>query len=296
VFGAEAPLPKTRCPIHNYLGMTLDFSTKGKVKISMVDYIKNTLNALPDDMNGESATPAASHLFDVSKATDDMLLDQETAELFHHNVAKLLFLCKRARPDIQTAVSFLCTRVKNPDTDDYKKLTRVMRYLRGTLNMPLTLEANNMRVIKWHIDAAFAVHPDMKGHTGGSMTLGKGSVYGTSTRQKINSRSSTEAELVGVNDVMPQVLWTRYFLSAQGYDTNENIVYQDNQSAMLLEKNGKGSSSKRTRHIDIRYFFVTDRVASKEISIEYCPTGDMTANFFTKPLQGSLFQNSEIGL
>jgi hypothetical protein len=77
-----------------------------------------------------------------------------------------------------------------------------MRYLRGTLNMLLTLEANDVRVIKWHVDAAFAVH------TGGNMTLGKGSVYGTSTQQKINTRSSTEAELVSVNDVMPQVLWT----------------------------------------------------------------------------------------
>lgn len=124
--------------------------------------------------------------------------------------------------------------------------------------MPLTLEANSLQVIKWHIDASFAVHPDMKGHTGGAMTLGKGSIYGTSTRQKINSRSSTEAELVGVNDVMPQVLWTWYFLMAQGYDVDDNIVYQDNQSTMLLEKNGKASSSKRTRHINIRYFFVTD--------------------------------------
>jgi hypothetical protein len=270
--------------------MTLDFSLEGKVRITMVDYIQNMLNDLPSDMDGEAATPAANHLFDVNAATADMLLDREAAELYHHNVAKLLFLCKRARPDIQTAVSFLCTRVKNPDTDDYKKLARVMRYLRSTINMPLTLEASDVHIIKWHIDAAFAVHPDMKGHTGGNMTLGKGSVYGTSTRQKINTRSSTEAELVSVNDVMPQVLWTRYFLSAQGYDTTENIVYQDNQSAILLEKNGKGSSSKRTRHIDIRYFFVTDRVASKEVSIEYCPTGDMIADFFTKPLQGSQFK------
>jgi hypothetical protein len=290
VFGIEGPLTKTRGSLHDYLGMTLDFSSEGKVKSTMVDYIQNMLDELPSNMDGEAATPAANHLFDVNDATADMLLNQETAELYHHNVAKLLFLCKRARPDIQTAVSFLCTRVKNPDTDDYKKLMRVMRYLRGTLNMPLTLEANDVRVIKWHIDAAFAVHPDMKGHTGGNMTLGKGSVYGTSTQQKINTRSSTEAELISVNDIMPQVLWTRYFLSAQGYDTTENIVYQDNQSAILLEKNGKGSSSKRTHHIDIRYFFVTDRVASKEVSIEYCPTRDMVADFFTKPLQGSQFK------
>jgi hypothetical protein len=58
---------------------------------------------------------------------------------------------------------------------------------------------------------------------------------------------------------------------------------------MLMEKNGKASTSKRTRHINIRYFFVADRVQNKEVTIEYCPTGDMTGDFFTKPLQGSPF-------
>jgi hypothetical protein len=96
VFGIEGPLTKTRGSLHDYLGMTLDFSSEGKVKITMVDYIQNMLNDLPSDMDGEAATPAANHLFDVNAATADMLLDQETAELYHHNVAKLLFLCKRA--------------------------------------------------------------------------------------------------------------------------------------------------------------------------------------------------------
>ena len=89
---------------------------------------------------------------------------------------------------------------------------------------------------------------------------------------------------------MPQVLWTRYFLEAQGYTVHDSVVYQDNQSAILLEKNGRGSSSKRTRHINIRYFFVTDRIQSKELNVEYCPTGNMTGDFFTKPLQGAKFR------
>ncbi len=122
------------------------------------------------------------------------------------------------------------------------------------------------------------------------MSMGTGAVYSTSKKQKLNTKSSTEAELVGVNDCMPQTLWTRYFLEAQGYNVTESIIYQDNQSAMLLEKNGRGSSSKRTRHINIRYFFVADRVANGEVKIEYCPTGDMLADYFTKPLQGSSFR------
>jgi hypothetical protein len=264
-----------------------DYNIDGKVQITMKEYIQEMLDEVPDDMAGEAATPAANHLFEVNNKPK--LLDEETCDLFHHFTAKLLFLAKRARPDIQTTVAFLTTRVKSPDEDDYKKLGRCMKYLRRTIDLPLTLEVDSMHVVKWWVDASFAVHPDMKSHTGATMSLGKGAAYSRSTRQRLNTKSSTEAELVGVDDVMPQVLWTRYFLEAQGYTVRDSIIYQDNQSSILLEKNGKCSSRKRTRHINIRYFFVTDRVKVNEVSIEYCPTGEMNANFYTKPLQGSAF-------
>ena len=166
----------------------------------MSNYIQGMLDELSANMSGHAPTPAANYLFDVNE--DSNKLDEGEATMFHHNAAKLLSLCKCARPDIQTAVSFLCTRVKSPDTDDYKKLTRVMKYLRATINMPLSLEGGNMRVIKWWVDASYAVHPDMRSHTGSSMSLGKGSIYSSSTRQKLNTKSSTEAELVGVSDTM----------------------------------------------------------------------------------------------
>ena len=138
-FGKKAPLTVTRGKIHDYLGMTIDYSLDGKVMISMKDYINSMLEGLPDDMNGESATPAGNHLFQVDP--NGTKLGEEQAILFHHNTAKLLFLCKRARPDIQPPVAFLCIRVEEPDHDDYKKLARVMRYLRGTPEQVLTLEA-----------------------------------------------------------------------------------------------------------------------------------------------------------
>jgi hypothetical protein len=165
-----------------------------------------------------------------------------------------------------------------------------MKYLRAIVNMPLTLEADGSNILKWWIDASYAVHPDMRSHTGGVLSVGKGAVYATSCRQKLGTKSSTEAELVGVSDVMPQVVWTRYFLESQGVSVSDSIVNQDNQSAILLEKNGRASSSKRTRHINIRYFFVTDRVANGEMTIEYCPTKEMMADYFTKPLQGIQFK------
>ena len=119
--------------------------------------------------------------------------------------------------------------------------------------------------------------------------MGKGSILNVSTKQKLVTRSSTEAELVAVNDIMPQLLWTRYFLEEQGYGVKTSQLYQDNLSAILLEKNGKWSSSKRTKHINIRYFFVKDRMDANELRIDHCPTDEMIADFHTKALQGSKF-------
>jgi hypothetical protein len=267
--------------------MTIDCSTEGKVVTRMEDCVEETLADLPEGMEGTATTPAAGHLFTVNDEAE--CLDREQSEFFHSCTAKLLFLCKRSRPDTQTPTAFLCARVAKPDVDDFKKLKRVVCCLRDAKGLALALEADNPQMIKWWVDASFAAHRDMRSHAGGTMSLGKGSIHSTSVRQKLNTKSSTEAELVGVDDVMPMTLWTRQFMEGQGYDITENVVHQDNQSSMLLERNGQQSSTKRTRHLDIRCFFVTDRIRGKQLTVECCPTGDMWADVFTKPLQGAAF-------
>jgi hypothetical protein len=129
----------------------------------------------------------------------------------------------------------------------------------------------------------------MQSQTGATMSMGRGGIYKMARKQKLNTTSSTEAEMVGADDVMPQMMWTRNFLLEQGVEVSRNILYQDNQSAMLLEKNGMASSSRRTRHINIRFFFIKDRISSNELELQYCPTDQMVGDFFTKPLQGSKF-------
>jgi hypothetical protein len=97
------------------------------------------------------------------------------------------------------------------------------------------------------VDASFAVHPDCKSHTGTVMMLGKGArMQSIARKQKMNVQSSTEGELVAVDNAATMILWTKLFLEAQGYDVEKNIVYQDNKSAILLETNGKKSMGKQT--------------------------------------------------
>ena len=284
----------SRGKVHDYLGMKLDFSTPGEVKIDMKDYVKSMIECFPEKREFTATTPAALHLFEVRK--DVKVLSEEEAMQFHTMVAKGLFLCKRARPDIQTTIAFLSTRVKQPDQDDWKKLRRLIDYLRGTMDLVLTLKADNTSIIKWYVDVAYAVHPDMRSHTGGAMTLGKGFGYATSTKQKLNTKSSTEAELVGCDDVIGQIIWTNYFLEWQGYNCSNTILYQDNKSAILLEKNGKLSSGKKTKHINIRYFFITDRIGNGELTVEYCPTDKMVADFLVNHCKELSLQSLDVKL
>jgi hypothetical protein len=105
-----------------------------------------------------------------------------------------------------------------------------------------------------------------------------------------NGKRSTAAELGGADDAATQMLWTLLFMEAQGFEITHNILYQDNKSVILLEKNGKRSSSKRTRALNIRYFFLTDQVAKGNLQIEYESTMEMWGDFMSKPLQGKLFR------
>ena len=141
-----------------------------------------------------------------------------------------------------------------------------MKFLSCTVEEVLTLSAKNgLNTVEWYIDASFAVHPDFKSHTGALMAFGggKGCPINNSAKQKLNTGSNTMSELVAVDHVLPLVMWVPLLLKAQCHSINKNIVYQDNQSAILLEKNGRKSSRKRTRALNVRYFIVTYQVQER---------------------------------
>jgi hypothetical protein len=186
-------------------------------------------------------------------------------------------------------VSFLTTRVKLPDMDDWKKLLRVLGYLKETIDYDLKITCENLENLTWYIEGSYAVHEDMKGHTGAILSIGGNVVLSRSNKQKVNARSSTEAELIAVDNTLPTIQWARLFIKDQGYEL-KTIIKEDNKSLMLLMKNGRLSSSKRAKHLDIRYFYVQNLIQRGIVKIEYCSTKDMVTDFFTKPLQGKRFR------
>jgi hypothetical protein len=243
---------------HMYLGKLLDFSRLNQCRVTMIDYVDEIVvaydKALKDLSDGFSAVTKKKNVARTSVAPDDLFIIDEDAEklseegvtAFHNLVAKTLYVSKLARPDVSTAIAFLTTRVRDPDIHDWRKLSHQMEYLRVDRLLPLILSANGSGVLMWYVNASFAVHPNMCSNTGGGLIMGRGFPNVSSTKQKLNTRSSTESELVSVDDMMPIIVWSCFFLMAQGYGVTQNLLLQDNKSSMLLEKNGKSSSGKCT--------------------------------------------------
>ena len=269
----------------DYLGMTFDFQEPGKVRVTMKQYVNELLDFC-EPLDGEADTPARPNLFKVDTHSDN--LTGVDKEYFHSATAKLLYLGKRVRPDILTAVSFLVKRVQKPTVQDKQKLRRVVQYIRKTRDFGIVIQADKILAIYAFVDASYGVHEDFKSHTGVVVGFGRGPILAKSSTQKLNAKSSTEAELIGLSDSTGEILWLRDFLIAQGYIMSPATVYQDNMSTIAMIKNGRPNST-RSKHIGIRFFFVADRVQQKEIKIEYMSTNDMLADILTKPLQGNLF-------
>jgi hypothetical protein len=166
----------------------------------------------------------------------------------------------------------------------------VLGYLKGTLHMPLVLSADSLTLLRWWVDAAYAVHHDCKGHMGAGISFGQGMALSYSWKHKVMSKSSTEAELIGMDDMLGYILWACYFMQEQGYDMDPLLLYQDNMSAILFKTNREASSSKQTKHIKVKYFYIKEKVNHGEITIEHCPTKQMWTDINTKPKQGLVFR------
>jgi hypothetical protein len=268
---------------HSYLGMTWDFSIPKSVSISMLGYTSDLLDFA--SVPGSVLTPATESLFDIRESPP---LRADAAERFHTLTAKLLYLAKRTRPDILLAVSFLTTRVNCSTDDDLSKLHRVIKYLNSCPDLGINLEASDPSGIRAYIDASYGIHVDGKSHSALISSLGMGPIATASSKQKIVTKSSTEAELVAESDYASPVLAHQAFLESQGEPHGPAIIFQDNQSTMAMIANG-GSKSDRTRHIAIRYFWTKERIDSGDLVISYLPTDLMIADILTKPLQGAKF-------
>jgi hypothetical protein len=183
---------------HEFLGMKVVYNENNTATISMRSYLEEAIAESGLEISRTASTPAKHYLFEVDETSPR--LDKKRNDSFHSVSAKLLYVATRARMDILLPVCFLCTRVSKATEEDERKLKRVLEYLKGTLDLGYTIGADDLGKMRTWVDASYAVHPDMRSHTGGVISFGNGGLICKSSKQKLNTKSSTEAELVGASD------------------------------------------------------------------------------------------------
>ena len=269
---------------HEYLGMKFEYQND-KVLITSPNYINNLLTDYKDKNSfGYTPTPASNDLFHIDETST--LLSDTDKEIFHSFVARTLYLSKRNRPDLLCAVSFLTTRVQNPTVQDKNKLHRVINYINNTKDLALVFHKSSTPKLSIYIDASYAQHLDRKSHSGAAVQFNNSTLQAKSIKQKITTKSSTEAELVALSDNIGMVIHISQILKELGYYIIPT-VYQDNKSTIDLIERGRPTSN--SRHIDIKYFFVSDIQQRKLIQISHCTTNEMIGDILTKPIQGQQF-------
>jgi hypothetical protein len=273
--------------------MTFDFTKDGQVSVTMNRCVSEILQTCGG--TGEKSSPAMEDLFVPTEDTHDDITTEEHA-WFRTYVAKLLYLCKRARPECLTAVTYLTTRVLVANRGDLTKLHRILAYIRRTPLRGIVLRIGGDMTVNTYIDAAYGVHEGGKSQTGAAMVIGDaGPVRVKATKQKIVTKSSTEAELVAMSDEASMSIHMRNFLIYQGYDMGPSVIYQDNLSSMALIARGRPGAEK-SKHIDLRYFWLKERVDNGEVIVFHLGTAQMFANILTKPVQGAQFRTERTGL
>jgi hypothetical protein len=273
-------------PVVEYLGMRIESSAIG-VSITMPGYTEDCVKAfLPFDSIGKSSTPADGKLFDIDEASPS--LSSERREAFHSIVAKVLYLGVKVRPDLLPVTSFLSSRVSKPTESDWSKLRQMLSYLSSTANYGLFYHFGHDVELTAYIDASHGTHMcDGTGRTGVVITLAGGAVCCKSSKQRVVTLSSTEAELVALTEGTNHVLWLRNLMSDLNLiDRGPTLVYEDNTSTISLVVSEK-TRQQRTRHLNCKYFAIRERIRDKSIVLQHLSGKEMLADILTKGIDVS---------
>jgi hypothetical protein len=273
----------------SFLGLNITMLRDKSLSVNQKGYLKNLLEE-HGGFKSYPVTPCTEELFKITDVVENENAEEVETTPFASKLMKTRY-CERTRPDICLPLAVLQTKMRNPNEQDDKLLERVIAYLEGTQDKSMLIKKCNMKLYGY-MDAAFAVHGNRVSHSGIHFTLGKygNTILCKSIKQKTVATSSTEAELVCIFDGMDYLIWMRNVLDFLGYPQNTTTIFQDNTSTITMAYMGRGGSGSRTRHIDIKYFYIKQFLDSKALEIDHLGRDNMTADFFASPRQGSVFR------
>jgi hypothetical protein len=233
----------------------------------MRSYVDKILTTFGGELT-QYQNPGKKDLFTV---VEEKELEDDEKRTFNALVAKLLYLAKRARPNVIMVISFLCMRVKAPTIDDWRKLEHLLGYLKRTRNRLLVLKPQRIFNIEAYVDASFVTHMDGKSHTGIFIKVGGVGVFFASRKQKCVTKSPTKAELVALLDNVGFVeLFHEFLTFILNCSIEMPTVYQDNTSVISLVTLGGGKV--RAKHLRTRMFLVMEAIKEKKLCVKYVHT------------------------
>ena len=294
---AEAKIPKPKIQTLNlqqsisYLGINIKMEEPGVILASQPGYIRQILDEFQPKK--KYPTPCQEDIF--KRPVEELEGDTVAVTDYLSKLMKLMFLATRTRPDLLLSLSVLSTKARSPNVHDMARLDRVIGYLWTTENLGLRIKIKSLKLYAY-FDASWACHSDLKGHTGIIVTLGFNGLplMCKSKKQKVVSRSSTEAELIAMFEGLDYLLYLRrlvQFLGCLNDDDPPITIYQDNTSAMTLAYLGKTSSGSNSKFMELKYFWIKDYLDRRMFKLEYLPTDAMIADFFASPRIGATFRS-----
>lgn len=212
---------------------------------------------------------------------------------YREAVGSLMYLMIGSRPDLAFAVGKLSQFVENPQAHHWVAVKRVLRYIQGTSKFGILYGLHGAKLtLEGSCDSDWGGNrTDRKSTSGFAFKIANAAVSWASRKQSVVALSSTEAEYISMSEATKEAIWLGYIWNHISSKTKESpiTIKVDNQGAIFMAKNS--SSSRRTKHVDIRYHFVRDQVQAGKVKFEYCPTEDMEADIFTKPLARLKFEH-----
>jgi len=266
------------------LGIDITRSQDLKITtLSQKGYIEKVLKRFKMDQTNPIATPIETGFirqkYNQIATTDDIKWYQQA-------IGSLLYAALLTRPDIAYTVNTLAKYSSNPGPEHIKAVKRIFRYLKGSLDYTITYNGNttNSLYTKGYTDADYAGDKDeYKSTTGYIFYLANGPIAYSTKLQEVTAQSTTEAEYIALATATKEATFIKAILEELDYFQQSNIpIYSDNNGALLLAKNPTFHA--RSKHINVRYHLVRQKLADNTISIHYIPTNKQVADGLTKPL------------
>ena len=265
-----------------YLGMRVQFHDNGDITMDQDQYLKEKVEEYKELLGEKIAsTPLPANYLQLVENDDGAIVGDYFP--YREMIGSLMYAMVGTRPDLAFPLQYLCQYMQKPRLIHCELLKHLFRYCSRN-SYALTFKKDNELVLKGWADASYANNHDGKSTSGYCFKIGNSIVSWSAKKQNIVALSTTESETIGLTYAAQEAIWFKVLLEELGHPQSAVEIFEDNQACIKLAKNPQQHS--RTKHIQVRYFFIRQHLEDGTIILTYCPTADQLADVFTKILTG----------